>query len=135
MTIYDKIVESIYEPRNTNVIWLRPVKGGFSFYRYQNGKWEILRLMNDHGTLNPIDDTPIDVSGGGEQPGPDSVGTDQIIDNSILMDDLNSSVRDKIQKTYYQNDESLHMDYEEANANNSGSGEFNDPVTIEEEGD
>lgn len=97
------------------------------------GYWKVMRLMDDHGTLNPIDDTPIDVIGG--QLGPDTVGTENIIDNSVLMEDLNSSVRDKIQKTYYQNDESLHMDYEEANANNSGSGEFNDPVTIEEEGD
>lgn len=133
MIIYDKIVESIYEPRNTNVIWLRPVEGGFSFYRYQNGKWEILRLMNDHGTPDPEDDTPIDIHEG--QLGPDTVGTEQIINDSVLEEDLNSTVREKIQKTYHQSDESLHMDYDIANSNSGGSGEFNDPVVIEEEGD
>ena len=44
-------------------------------------------------------------------PGPDSVGTEQIIDNSIIMDDLNDSVKSKIQKTYDISDESLSMDF------------------------
>lgn len=66
--------------------------------------------MDDHGTMNPNDDTPIDIHEG--QLGPDTVGTEQIIDDSVEMEDLNSSVRDKIQKTYHQNDESLHMDYD-----------------------
>ena len=48
----------------------------------------------------------------GSTPGPDTVGTDQIIDNSVIMDDLNDSVREKIQKTYHQDDEALHMDYD-----------------------
>ena len=65
-------------------------------------------------------------------PGPETVGTDQLIDNSVMEEDLNSSVREKIQKTYHQNDESLHMDYDVANYNSGGSGEYNDPVTIEE---
>lgn len=50
----------------------------------------------------------------GSTPGPDTVGTEQIIDNSVEMQDLNDSVRDKIQKTYYEDDEALHMDYEVA---------------------
>jgi hypothetical protein len=45
-------------------------------------------------------------------PGPDSVGTAQIIDNSVIMDDLNDSVKDIIQKTYHEDDEALHMDYD-----------------------
>jgi hypothetical protein len=45
-------------------------------------------------------------------PGPDTVGTEQIIDDSVMEDDLNSTVRDKIQKTYHQDDEALHMDYD-----------------------
>jgi hypothetical protein len=28
------------------------------------------------------------------------------------MDDLNDSVKDKIQKTYHEDDEALHMDYD-----------------------
>ena len=50
--------------------------------------------------------------GGGMQPGPNTVGTEQIIDNSVIMDDLNDSVKNKIQKTYDISDESLAMDYD-----------------------
>ena len=108
--IYDKIVEDTHEPRNTNVLWLRPVEGGFSLYRYKNDRWDILRLMDNHGTPNPDDDTPIDIHEG--QLGPDTVGTEQIIDNSVIMDDLNDSVKSKIQKTYDISDESLSMDFD-----------------------
>jgi hypothetical protein len=45
-------------------------------------------------------------------PGPDTVGTEQIIDNSVEMEDLNDSVKNKIQKTYDISDESLSMDYD-----------------------
>lgn len=50
--------------------------------------------------------------GGGSQPGPNTVGTEQIIDNSVEMEDLNDSVKEKIQKTYDISDESLSMDYD-----------------------
>ena len=145
--IYDKIVESPLEPLSTNVIWLRPTEKGFGFYRYKNGRWEVLRLMKDEGTSSPDDDEPYDLDGVGAKklseledvslntltdgqvlkyngssweneddeggtPGPGTIGTEQIIDDSVEMEDLNSSVRDKIQKTYHQDDESLHMDYD-----------------------
>ena len=45
-------------------------------------------------------------------PGPDTVGTEQIIDNSVEMGDLNDSVKNKIQKTYDISDESLSMDFD-----------------------
>ena len=32
--------------------------------------------------------------GGGSQPGPNTVGTDEIVDNSIMMEDLNEEVKD-----------------------------------------
>ena len=84
--------------------------------------------MDDHGTMNPNDDTPIDIHEG--QLGPDTVGTEQIIDDSVEMEDLNSSVRDKIQKTYHQNDESLHMDYDIATQAgfDSGAKDGNDDI-------
>ena len=129
-------VISDFVPHNTDVLWLKPVNGGFALYYHLNGVWKILRLMNDHGTTDPGDDTPIDIHEG--QLGPDTVGSEQIIDNSIMENDLNDSVRGKIQKTYHQDDESLHMNYDIAstdNYNSGGSGEFNDTVTIEEEGD
>ena len=45
-------------------------------------------------------------------PGPDTVGTEQIIDNSVEMEDLNDRVKNKIQKTYDISDESLSMDFD-----------------------
>ena len=146
MMIYDKIVESVTEPQSTNVIWLRPTEDGFAFYRYKNGKWDALRIMNTKDSTTPEDDQPYDLNGvnatkladlqdvslntvtdgqvlkyngstwenGNDDsgtPGPDSVGTEQIIDNSIIMDDLNDSVKSKIQKTYDISDESLSMDF------------------------
>ena len=62
--------------------------------------------------------------GGGCQPGPNTVGTEQIIDNSVIMDDLNDSVKAKIQKTYDEDDETLHMDFDEADLNNSNHADF-----------
>ena len=146
MMIYDKIVESVTEPQSTNVIWLRPTEDGFAFYRYKNGKWDALRIMNTKDSTTPEDDQPYDLNGvsatkladlqdvslntvtdgqvlkyngstweNGDDntgtPGPDSVGTEQIIDNSVEMEDLNDSVKSKIQKTYDISDESLSMDF------------------------
>ena len=100
MIILDKTVISTTEPPWTTVLWIKPVEGGVAHYAWLNGKWQILRLMNDHGTPNPNDDTPIDIHEG--QLGPDTVGSEQIIDDSVMEEDLNSTVREKIQKTYHQ---------------------------------
>ena len=132
---------------STNVIWLRSTENGFAFYRYKNGKWDILRPMKDMGTASPEDDEPYDLDGVGAKkladledvtlssvedgqilkykgsgwenedddsgtPGPDTVGTEQIIDNSVEMEDLNDRVKNKIQKTYDISDESLSMDFD-----------------------
>ena len=43
----------------------------------------------------------------------DSVGTNEIIDGSVRMDDLNDDVKGKIEHTYNGNDESLQMDFTE----------------------
>ena len=115
MKVLQKIVVSSTEPPGTDCLWIRKVSGGVALYSF-DGKWEKLRLMDDHDTPEYDDDTPIDIHEG--QLGPDTVGTEQIIDNSVEMQDLNDSVRDKIQKTYYQEDESLHMDYDIADDEN-----------------
>ena len=62
MVVYDKIVEDIYEPRNKNVLWLKPVKGGFSFYRYKNDNWEAFKIVDDKGTSDTDDDTEVDLN-------------------------------------------------------------------------
>lgn len=38
--------------------------------------------------------------GGGGQPGPDTVGTEQIIDDSVELKDLNTEVKDKMTNHY-----------------------------------
>jgi hypothetical protein len=88
---------------------------------YRNGHLIYPISVLDH---NPKED--------GMHPGPKTVGTDEIIDNSVEMEDLNDSVKDKIQKTYDQDDEALHMYYDESDVNNSqqdvgqGGGEVED---------
>lgn len=167
---FDKIVISPNQPGRIDVVWAKPVKGGFAIYLPFNGKWQPLVVMNDEGTDTPDDDQPYDLNGMGAKklsdlqdvaisslsegqilkfngttwenedddsgtPGPDTVGTEQIIDNSVEMQDLNDSVKAKIQKVYDEDDEALHMDYDEADVNNSrsgGSGGFPDEMEIEE---
>ena len=126
---YDKIIFSPVQPSRTDVAWAKPVKGGFTLYLYFNGRWQPQRVANDEGTYTTDDDVPYDINEGGGQPGPNTVGTEQIIDNSVMMEDLNVSVKEKFQKTYYQNDESLHMEYDtiEAHAN------AQNPIILEEE--
>ena len=110
--LFKTILLTEFEPQNTDVLWLRPVENGFALYYHIFGKWEPLRIMNTKGTATPFDDVPYDLDGQSTTPGPDTVGTEQIIDNSVIMDDLNDSVKEKIQKTYHHGDESLHMDYD-----------------------
>lgn len=106
MQILDKIVFSKTEPPVTNCLWLRPVAGGVALYHF-DGYWKILRIMNDHGTKSPDDDTPIDIHEG--QLGPDTVGTEQIIDNSVMIEDLNDEVKDKLDDIYIHDDEALYI--------------------------
>lgn len=119
MVILNKIVLSQTEPPWTSALWLKPTDGGIGFYVWLEGKWQILRPMNGRGTSSPYDDVPYELDGQSTTPGPDTVGTEQIINDSILEEDLNSTVREKIQKTYHQGDESLHMDYDIVNEDNN----------------
>jgi hypothetical protein len=109
MRVIAKIMFLPTEPPVTDVIWAKPVEDGFAFYLF-DGTWKPMKLMDGHGTPSTDDDTPYTPGGGGEL-GPDTVGTREIINNSVQMEDLNDSVKDKIQKDYYEDDESLHMDF------------------------
>jgi hypothetical protein len=68
-------------------------------------------------------------------PGPGTIGTEQIIDNSVEMQDLHDDVRNKIQKFYDRDDETFYMDFEEQDINNSNSGsqgEYSNEIEVEE---
>jgi hypothetical protein len=107
---YDKIIFSPVQPNRTDVAWAKPVKGGFSLYLYFNGRWQPQRVANDEGTYTTDDDVPYDINeGGGGKPGPNTVGTEQIIDNSIMEVDLNDTVKEKLDDVYVDNDESLYI--------------------------
>lgn len=47
--------------------------------------------------------------GGGGQPGPDTVGTDEIIDGSVQEEDLSDEVKDKMTQTYSSENRTLYI--------------------------
>lgn len=47
--------------------------------------------------------------GGGGQPGPDTVGTDEIIDGSVQEEDLSDNVKDKMTQTYSSENRTLYI--------------------------
>lgn len=48
-----------------------------------------------------------DGGGGGSQPGPNTVGTEQIIDGAVEMEDLHDDVVEKMTNTYNKGNETL----------------------------
>ena len=47
--------------------------------------------------------------GGGGQPGPDTVGTEEIIDGSVQEEDLSDDVKDKMTQTYSSENRTLYI--------------------------
>ena len=129
MIVLEKTVISSTEPRLTSVLWVKPIKGGgVSFYAFMNGRWESLDGVGAT-KLSDLEDVDMEGIEDGQilkyrngtwenedddsgTPGPDTVGSEQIIDNSVEIRDLNDSVKNKIQKTYDISDESLSMDFD-----------------------
>lgn len=52
-----KVALSNDVPSVRDVLWLRPVSGGFALYALFNGKWNPVKVMDDNGTVQPGDDT------------------------------------------------------------------------------
>ena len=67
-----------------------------------------MKVVDDKGTPSTDDDTPFEPGGGG-QLGPDTVGTREIINGSVLTEDLNKEVTDKLDDIYVQDNESLYI--------------------------
>lgn len=86
-----------------------------------DGRTRFIQLYNAHKD-DPMPPVPGGGGGGGDVPGPNTVGTEQIKDGAVEMEDLNDSVKSKIQKTYDEDDETMHMDFDEADVNNSNGG-------------
>lgn len=108
MQVLDRIAFSTTEPP-INCLWLKPVGDGFAAYIFDS-YWKLLKLMNGHGTTTTDDDTPYEGGGGGGELGPNTVGSQEIINNSIKLEDLNTEVTDKIDHTYVDENEALYID-------------------------
>ena len=61
-----------------------------------------------------------ELDNGGSQPGPNSVNSETIEDGSVQMEDLKDNVKEKIKKTYVEDDEALIMDYDIQNSTAEG---------------
>ena len=65
--------------------------------------------------------------GGGSGPlGPDTVGTDQIIDGAVQLEDLNQEVIDKLTNSYDPDGERLHLGGNVGTGMEYGNTELND---------
>jgi len=107
MRVIDHIVFSPTEPSSREVLWAKPMGGGFAFYLF-DGTWKPMKVVDDKGTPSTDDDTPYDPGSGG-QLGPDTVGSEEIINGSVKLTDLNDEVTDKLDDTYVEDKESLYI--------------------------
>ena len=57
--------------------------------------------------------------GGAGTPAPNSVDSSTIKDGSVQIVDLHDDVKQKIQKTYDEDDETMFMDFDESDVNGS----------------
>lgn len=72
--------------------------------------------------------------GGGGTPGPDTVGTEQIIDGAVELEDLNTDVKDKMTNHYDAQGEGIVLGGLVADTQSGGQGGFPNEMQ-EEEGD
>jgi hypothetical protein len=59
--------------------------------------------------ISVVDHKPKEEGGGGGTLGPDTVGSQEIIDNSVKMVDLNTEVKDKLKNEYDSDNETLYL--------------------------
>lgn len=65
MKLYGIVLQAA-APSSVHVLWARPVEGGITFYLFNNGRWQPVKIMNDMGTPSISDDTVSDISNIGE---------------------------------------------------------------------
>lgn len=109
--ILSKMVLQQLPPSDRHILWARPFEKGFTLYAFYNGTWKPLLLTDSKKTISVHDDTPIeDPIGSNTMLGPNTVGSDQIVDNSVRLDDLNEEVRNLLSDVYTSEDETLYVD-------------------------
>ena len=60
--VISQILVTSYQPSQTNVVWAKPIEGGFTLYLFNNGRWQPVKIVNDLGTATTDDDTVADIS-------------------------------------------------------------------------
>ena len=63
MTMKCELFFSNNAPNQRNVVWAKPVDGGFTLYLLDGGTWKPLKLVNDKNTEDEKDDTVQDLIG------------------------------------------------------------------------
>lgn len=110
---FDKIVLQPTQPSRIDVVWARPVKGGFALYLYYDGKWQPQIVMDDEGTWSPDDDKPADIS---EIP--------ELIETEVTKQ-IGTQIEDEVTRQMANHDTSVHDTH---NAPSGDSTEYPDVV-------
>lgn len=58
-----KIIISREAPSQKDILWAKPITGGFALYLLDGGVWKPIKMMDDKGTQSIIDDTVQDLIG------------------------------------------------------------------------
>ena len=68
--------------------------------RYARKDFTVHKDVSNADLKKELDEISAKIDGGGGQPGPDTVGTDQIINGAVKMEDLNQEVIDRMTEVY-----------------------------------
>ncbi len=100
------------EPPGTDILWAKPAEDGlFAFYIFYNNKWE--RIESSSTVVIPsvsaymsafINDVGY-ISGDNLKNEKDIVGTKQIVDGSILKEDLSDEVKEGLHESVATNED------------------------------
>ena len=85
------------QPEAQNVLWLKPVEGGFTLYMHRNGEWKPFRIINTMDTPTPDDDIVIDT------------------DNIPTIDNLEEVIKEEVTTQVNEHDKNVKdVHYEES---------------------
>ena len=90
MTLVTRFYIGEIEPPSSNVGWFKPVEGGFALYLSYNGRWQLVKLMDDRGTDSAVDDMIADISNVG------AIVTDEVTKQMEAIADSLPDIVDRI---------------------------------------